>query len=270
MSKVVKIKQEIKLYLEKESVKNRIGMSIGDPKKRDKFIAAAYLMAIDDHLASCSTESIMTCCLEIADLGLPLVKSLGQAYILKYKNNAQTVIGYKGWLKLALDSGIKTKCRPVFKCDKFSFEVDGFDEIVRLTPDLDSRKEDSKSWIEDNLKGFWVVLKDNDNEVSNHFVSSEKLKQLSSSSPSKNSSHSPYSNWTIEMYQAKAIKYILSKTAMSEKIARAVEIDNQTSTLEPHKEEHKQESDLDLNSLANAETEDHDIIDSETGEIINN
>ena len=84
-------------------------------------------------------------------------------------------------------------------------------------------------WVDKNLRGVLIGIKNG--EVMVKFVTMDKIKQLKRHSTSANSAkgkkYSPYQNWNLEMYQARAIKYVVSKEPITQVIARAVEIDNQ-------------------------------------------
>lgn len=200
-----------------------------DTNRFECFKSSLFTIALDSHLIYCSPQSIIKAALSIAELQLPLTKSLGQAYIVKYKQDAEAQaeaqIGYKGWLALAERSGKHIRALAVFDCDKFKMSFDGFHDKVELTPDFEARKDHIAVWTEKHLKGILVGVKNGD--VTTHFVSVDKVKQISKKSPSIiKGKYSAYTEWNLEMYQAKAIKYILSKTAMNGLIGRAVEIDN--------------------------------------------
>lgn len=60
----------------------------------------------DDYLQKCDPEAVAMECLKAASLKLPLVKSLGFAYVVPYKNKPTFTIGYKGLIQLAQRSGM--------------------------------------------------------------------------------------------------------------------------------------------------------------------
>lgn len=85
-------------------------------------IALGHVMA-NQRLLSCSQQSLMTCLLECAKLGLePGV--LGQCWFIPYGQTAQLQIGYKGTLALCRRSGdianVQAEC--VYEGDTFEFE----------------------------------------------------------------------------------------------------------------------------------------------------
>ena len=140
----------------------------------------------------------------------------------------------------------------IYGGDKRLFRAGLYGEYWYPHDDTDKWQEYKPAWVEANLRGVLVAIKDNSTgTVSINFISVGKLKQIAGVSPSvKKGSYSPYTEWGLEMYQGKAIKYILSKTPMNEQIGRAVEIDNQ---LDMKAIEDKKETsaaiDIDLNAM---------------------
>lgn len=64
----------------------------------------------DSYLQNCDPQAVAMECLKAASLKLPLVKSLGFAYVVPFKHNGKPqptfVIGYKGLIQLAQRTGL--------------------------------------------------------------------------------------------------------------------------------------------------------------------
>lgn len=60
----------------------------------------------DPYLQKCDPQAVAMECLKAASLKLPLVKSLGFAYVVPYNNIPTFTIGYKGLIQLAQRSGM--------------------------------------------------------------------------------------------------------------------------------------------------------------------
>jgi recombination protein RecT len=222
-------KDEIKSFLShKETSKRIIDLFRGEKEKAEKFKATFLQIALDDSLAGCTNKSIMTSALSIASLNLEIDKQLGQAYIVRYKRDAEAVIGTKGWLVLAKRAGYSVAVDPVFKCDEFSIEGAGFNKKTTFIPNIKEREDANPLWVADNLIGIIVSTIDSKNITLENFVSASKIKQIANKSPSRNSNYSPYKEWILEMYFAKAIKYTLSRLALDLDISRAIALDNKT------------------------------------------
>lgn len=59
----------------------------------------------DTYLQKCDPTAVAMECMKAASLNLPIVKSLGFAYIVPYKNVPTFIIGYKGLIQLAQRTG---------------------------------------------------------------------------------------------------------------------------------------------------------------------
>ena len=79
--------------------------------KKQEFTANLIAITENDNLlAQCDPAKLMKCAISATALNLSLNKQLGYAYIIGYKNKQQEVIptfiiGYKGYIQLALRSG---------------------------------------------------------------------------------------------------------------------------------------------------------------------
>lgn len=58
-----------------------------------------------DYLQKCDPRKIIAECLKAAQLNLPIIKSLGYAYIVPFKGVPTFTIGWKGLVQLALNTG---------------------------------------------------------------------------------------------------------------------------------------------------------------------
>ena len=252
---------KIKGALEAPNSQAKLLSFFGDDKaKATKFKSALISIAQNPVLSQCTPKSILESAFNLAETGLEISPILGQAYILKYKNDAEAVISYKGWMALIEKAGKRVKAFSVFKCDTFSIDLSDFDEVITFKPNFAERRESDDSWYQDNLLGILVKIKDNkDGYIKNSFVTKDKIEKIKGKSPSAKSQYSPYNQWAEEMYLAKAIKYALSREALNftdENIKKAVDLDNQL--------------DIKLQEQARAEKPKDELealIDIDTGEV---
>lgn len=221
-------KQQISEFFSKpEQLSRFIPYFDGDENKASKFKQTLMMIAMDDKMSKYDIGSIFKCGITCAEIGLNPQQNLGQVYFVPYKGKLQLQIGYKGWITLLERAGKICKTHNVYKGDLFNVTVEGFDEKIQFTPDFESRKESSSKWVEENLRGIVVIIRDIERKVDLvKFVQKDKLTQLKSFSQSAGSSMSPWNDFAIEMYQAKAIKYVISKTSIDEKTALAIEVEN--------------------------------------------
>ena len=252
---------KVKGALEAPQSQEKLLSFFGDDKaKVTKFKSALITIAQNPTLNQCSVGSILKSAFNLAEVGVEISPILGQAYILKYKNDAEAVISYKGWMALIEKAGKRVKAFSVFKCDTFSIDLSDFDEVITFKPNYAERNESDDAWYKDNLIGVLVKVKDMaDGYVKNTFVTKDKIEKIKGKSPSAKSQYSPYNQWAEEMYLAKAIKYALSREALNftdENIKKAINLDN--------------ELDIKLQEQARAEKPKDEleaIIDIETGEV---
>ncbi|TLD85824.1 recombinase RecT [Helicobacter sp. MIT 05-5294] len=203
----------------------------GDSAKVQRFKSSLINIAGNSILSSCSPASIIRSAFSLAEIGLDINQTLKQSYVLKYGIEAEPVISYKGWQSILEKVGKKSRAFCVFKCDTFNIDFSTFEGNLTFVPNYAQRDETNRKWFNDNLLGVVVLIKDKDASEIVNFVSAKKIDKIKGCSPSvKKGRNSPYDEWFEEMYLAKAIKYVLSKQALTEKeetIARAIDIENE-------------------------------------------
>jgi recombination protein RecT len=98
-------------------------------------------------LFNCTPESLTSCILEAAQLGLT-PGPLGHCYLVPYRNNKTNrlectlILGYKGLIDLARRSGniVSVIARPVYESDEFEFSY-GLNEVLVHKPNMAKRGE---------------------------------------------------------------------------------------------------------------------------------
>lgn len=88
-------------------------------------------------LLACTPQSILLSVMQAAELGLEVGGLLGEAYFVPFKDQAQLIVGYRGMIKLARNSGeLKTiEARVVRANDTFEIEF-GLDNRLVHKPCL--------------------------------------------------------------------------------------------------------------------------------------
>lgn len=93
--------QVLQDFFEKESVQQQLKNAMND--NANEFIASVVdLYAGDSYLMQCDPGQVAMQALKAAVLKLPVIKALGYAYIVPYKNVPTLIIGYKGLIQLAI------------------------------------------------------------------------------------------------------------------------------------------------------------------------
>lgn len=192
-----------------------VALSGGSKVKADKFVTDLTLLGMDKNILECDPVSVFSVALKIAQVGLSIVKEQKQAYIVPFMEQgvkkAQLQIGYIGWRILAKRAGYDIDAELVYECDKFEYTVDENGKKFIFEANLKDRNETDAAWINENLLGAMVWARDK-NGVTKDFISAKKLNQLKNTNQAvKKGKFSAWTNWSEEMYKAKAIKYIASK-----------------------------------------------------------
>lgn len=203
----------------------------GDTEKIQRFKTNLINIAGNYILTQCTPNSIIRSAFALADIGLDINQNLKQAYILKYANDAEPVVSYKGWQVLLRKGGKNTRAFCVYSCDKFSLNHNSFEGDLEFQPNYQERNETDREWFYKNLLGVVVRIKEVKGGLDEiFFVSAKKIDKIKGCSPSvKRGKSSPYDEWFEEMYLAKAIKYVLSKQAFvfeDNKLSEAIEMES--------------------------------------------
>lgn len=78
----------------------------------DKADSKAFVMSVlnlytgDTLLQNCDPNLCLAECMKAAALSLPVARQFGYCYIIPYKDKPSFQMGYKGWLQLAIRSGV--------------------------------------------------------------------------------------------------------------------------------------------------------------------
>jgi len=194
-----------------------------DEVKAKKFMAASLVVASDPSLRNCSADSIVQALIGVAMADLNIDKNIGHCYFVPYKDSVQLQIGYKGFIQLLYRAGWMVKAVPVYQCDQFHMEFDGWDNKIEFIPGIDIREEGDKDWVYQNLRGVYVVARhvDTKDEYST-FVNKTVIEKLRLNSPNQRIGNFTkpedkkrlekglpigiWADWYVEMSQAKAIK----------------------------------------------------------------
>jgi recombination protein RecT len=94
----------------------------------------------DTNLQNCDPMTVVASCMVAATLDLPVDKNLGYAWIVPYKSRATFQMGYKGYIQLALRTGLYRKINAI---PVYEGELINFDPLTEeLTIDFEKKKAD--------------------------------------------------------------------------------------------------------------------------------
>lgn len=97
----------IQSLMNSPAVMSKISKCLGTEKKAAAFASSVISIATGSALLrNCNPTTILGAAMVAATLDLPIVPTLGMAYIVPYKGQCQFQIGYKGLIELAERSGV--------------------------------------------------------------------------------------------------------------------------------------------------------------------
>lgn len=172
-------------------------------------------------LKSASNESIYAAAMKAAVLNLPIEPSLGRAYLVPYKGQAQFQLGYKGLVELAQRSGQYKNINAgiVYKSQLISYNP-LFEELI-----LDFSKP------QDEIVGYFAAFKLLNGFEKVSFWTVEKV-TAHGKKFSKSFASGPWKTDFDAMAQKTILKDILSKYGpLSVEMQKAIDEDNQDSTI---------------------------------------
>lgn len=106
----------------------------------------------DKELQTCAPEDVLAEALKAAALQLPIEKSLGFAYVIKYKDKPQFQLGYKGMLQLCLRSGAYRHINAGVIYEGENVDVDKLSGTIRISGEPSS----------DKAAGYFAYVKTHD------------------------------------------------------------------------------------------------------------
>lgn len=113
----------------------------GSGVTRDQFIRGVVLglATSDPKVMAASRNSVLLACLEAAQMGLVPSGQFGGAYLVAYKTEAQLIVDWRGYIKMALRSGqvSKVEADNVYANDEFAYQR-GTSEYIRHRPTLEA------------------------------------------------------------------------------------------------------------------------------------
>lgn len=105
-NEVVKKQQTLQQLMNSTAVVKKMNDVLGSEKKASSFISSVISVSQNNKLLrNAEPMSILSSAMVAATLDLPVVPTLGMAYLVPYKGVCSFQIGYKGILELAMRSG---------------------------------------------------------------------------------------------------------------------------------------------------------------------
>lgn len=229
----------------------RMSSACGGKEEGKQFIASMLdLYENDKYLQNCDPRLVIAECLKAASLNLPLVKSLGYAYVVPYKNVPTFIIGYKGLIQLALRSGqyrrLNADC--IYEGEEISFD--------RLSGAIKINGER----ISDTAVGYFAYFELINGFEKTFYMTVEQIRAYGKKY-SKAYSNGPWQTDFDSMAKKTVIRQILKYGPMSTQMQRAEQFETQSAELAARAE-------ITSNANTVAMPDPTVVIDSETGEVM--
>ena len=106
--------------------------------KPERMARLAITLYKDKRLKECNPMSFLGAVLQSVQLGLEPNTSLGESYIIPYKNQATFQIGYRGIIKMAYNTGMYSSiyAHEVYKNDEFRYQLGLNKDIYHVPADM--------------------------------------------------------------------------------------------------------------------------------------
>ena len=147
-------KPKFSTVIKSNTYQNLIKQTLGNPKKAERYTAAIMsAVATNPQLQNCEAKTILSGSLLAESLNLAHSPQLGQYYLVPFKvkakngipdhYDAQFILGYKGYIQLAIRSGNYKKINVMEIKDGELVSYDPFSEEIVLQPiqDVDEREQ---------------------------------------------------------------------------------------------------------------------------------
>ena len=197
-----------------------------------QFVASLLSIVTNNNLlAKATNESIMTAAMKAAVLNLPIEPSLGYAYIVPYKNQAQFQIGYKGLIQLAQRSGQVTRLNAA---EVYESQYKGFNPLTEdLEVDMTAIPKEKEKVV-----GYFAFMRLANGFEKTVFWTKERVQAHGKKySQSFSSKYSPWQSDFDAMARKTVLKHMLSTYApLSTELQEAIVADNEDSKISEVKE----------------------------------
>lgn len=221
--------------------KNRDAIAAALPKHftPDRMIRiAATAYSSTPLLQKCTLPSLCSAVLKASEAGLEPSHVTGECYLVPFSNKgtyeATLIVGYKGLMKLARNSGELRSIRAVavYEKDEFSYEEGLRPNIIHM-PTLEENRGDliyvyAVAQLKDNDDPQFVVLTRAD------------VEKVRAASKSGKSEYGPWNNWYEEMAKKTAIKRLCKMLPMSIEAQTVIHEDEQRDLIDIEFEERKE------------------------------
>lgn len=223
-------KPSFSTFMSTENVKNMINNVVG--KNSDMFITSIVsAVSTNKDLQSCEQYSILSCALLGTSLNLSPSPQLGQYYLVPYRDNksgttrAQFILGYKGYIQLAIRSGMYRKLNVLAIKEGELIKYDPLNEEIEVNLIDDEIKRENAKTI-----GYYAMFEYTNGFRKAIYWSRAKMEKHASTYSKGYAAKKGYTFWEKD-FDAMAFKtmlrHLISKWGiMSIDLQNALEVDN--------------------------------------------
>lgn len=251
-------KPKFSMVIKSNTYQNLIKQTLGNPKKAERYTAAIMsAVATNPQLQNCEAKTILSGSLLAESLNLAHSPQLGQYYLVPFKvkakngipehYDAQFILGYKGYIQLAIRSGNYKKINVMEIKDGELVSYDPFNEEIVLQPiqDVDEREQTETIGyyaMFEYINGFKKVIYWSKKQMLQHadkyspaFSKSAYEKLQNGETP--NNEMWKYSSFWYKDFDGMAKKTLIRQLigkwgVMSAEMTQAMELDNNSLSVE--------------------------------------
>lgn len=192
---------------------------LGSEAEAKKFATNAYQALKDPNLEQCNLDSVIFASVQVAQLGLDISPVRRQCYIVPFKGRAQLIVSATGYINLLAKTGWKVKAYIVKNEDEFKYYIDGFDTVVKFTPNLDADT--------DNYRFAVAIAKAPTGELFVEVMPMRVVEKHRMESRGQDEQPSGvWFKWRKEMYLKTVIKKLAKSLPIGEEVANAIAVDD--------------------------------------------
>lgn len=192
-----------------------------------RIIGAAVMAARSNPaLLDCKEGTILRAVIQCCQYGLEPDTPLQQCHILPYKKEAKLIVGYRGLIALAYNTGLVAGITaiPVYTNEDFEYRMTAQGAILNHIPMIEGDKGDFRAVY------CMVKLVDPQADVIIQVMSLDQVNHIMMKSPSRNSNNSPwkqdFDQMAIKTVIKRALKYMPLSPEKAERLMSAVAHDN--------------------------------------------
>jgi len=192
-----------------------------------RIIGAAVMSARSNPaLLDCKEGTVLRAVIQCCQYGLEPDTPLQQCHILPYKKQAKLIVGYRGLIALAYNTGLIAGITaiPVYTNEDFEYRMTAQGAVLNHTPMIEGDKGDFRAVY------CMVKLVDPQADVIIQVMSLDQVNHIMMKSPSRNSDNSPwkqdFDQMAIKTVIKRALKYMPLSPEKAERLMAAVAHDN--------------------------------------------